>query len=143
MRVALNLEQILQRPPGGIGRYAAELARVLPTLGAPGEVAPQLLDQDGPALGHHQGVVEREGRDGVQVDPVRDVGLGVLVGDLTVEPGSRAIIHGTVEGRIYNKGGRVEMFGMADAVENLSPDAATIIDAAAHILRGRRLETIR
>ncbi len=38
MRVALNLEQCLQRPPGGIGRYAAELARVLPTLGAPGEV---------------------------------------------------------------------------------------------------------
>lgn len=38
MRVALNLEQCLQRPPGGIGRYAAELARVLPTLGAPGDV---------------------------------------------------------------------------------------------------------
>ncbi len=68
---------------------------------------------------------------------------GTIAGDLTVEPGSRAIIHGTVAGRIYNKGGRVEMFGMADAVENLSPDAATIIDAAAHILRGRRLETVR
>lgn len=38
MRVALNLEQCFQRPPGGIGRYAAELARVLPGLGAPGEV---------------------------------------------------------------------------------------------------------
>jgi len=68
---------------------------------------------------------------------------GTIAGDLTVEPGSRAIIHGTVAGRIYNKGGRFEMFGMADAVENLSPDAATIIDAAAHILRGRRLETVR
>ena len=38
MRVALNLEQCFQRPPGGIGRYAVELARVLPDAGAPGEV---------------------------------------------------------------------------------------------------------
>lgn len=30
MRLALNLEQLLQRPPGGIGRYTAELARLLP-----------------------------------------------------------------------------------------------------------------
>jgi glycosyltransferase involved in cell wall biosynthesis len=30
MRVALNLEQLLYSPPGGIGRYAAELARRLP-----------------------------------------------------------------------------------------------------------------
>jgi glycosyltransferase involved in cell wall biosynthesis len=30
MRVALNLEQLLNRPPGGIGRYTAELARLLP-----------------------------------------------------------------------------------------------------------------
>ena len=30
MRVALNVEQLLQRPPGGIGRYTAELARLLP-----------------------------------------------------------------------------------------------------------------
>src|SRR5262245_59276382 len=30
MRVALNLEQCFQRPPGGIGRYAAELGRLLP-----------------------------------------------------------------------------------------------------------------
>ena len=42
MRVALNLEQCFHRPPGGIGRYAAELARLLPDAGAPGEgvVAP-------------------------------------------------------------------------------------------------------
>src|SRR6187455_3737169 len=33
MRVALNLEQCFQRPPGGIGRYAAELARLLPDIG--------------------------------------------------------------------------------------------------------------
>ena len=29
MRVALNLEQLLTRPPGGVGRYTAELARLL------------------------------------------------------------------------------------------------------------------
>lgn len=38
MRVALNLEQCFQRPPGGIARYAAELARVLPTLDGPDSV---------------------------------------------------------------------------------------------------------
>ncbi|HEY4397094.1 MAG TPA: glycosyltransferase family 1 protein [Acidimicrobiia bacterium] len=32
MRVALNLEQLLQPAPGGIGRYTAELARLLPAL---------------------------------------------------------------------------------------------------------------
>ena len=32
MRVALNVEQLLQRPPGGIGRYTAELARLLPSV---------------------------------------------------------------------------------------------------------------
>src|SRR3954447_3378222 len=37
MRVALNLEQLFQRPPGGIGRYAAALARVLPTVGGSGD----------------------------------------------------------------------------------------------------------
>jgi glycosyltransferase involved in cell wall biosynthesis len=36
MRVALNLEQLLQPAPGGIGRYTAELARLLPTLPSTG-----------------------------------------------------------------------------------------------------------
>jgi glycosyltransferase involved in cell wall biosynthesis len=45
MRVALNLEQCFQRPPGGIGRYAAELARLLPETidpvdGRPVELVP-------------------------------------------------------------------------------------------------------
>jgi glycosyltransferase involved in cell wall biosynthesis len=45
MRVALNLEQCFQRPPGGIGRYAAELGRLLPQTddpvdGTPVEVVP-------------------------------------------------------------------------------------------------------
>src|SRR5260370_42158078 len=30
MRLALNIEQLLHRPPGGIGRYTAQLARLLP-----------------------------------------------------------------------------------------------------------------
>jgi len=30
IRVALNIEQLMQRPSGGIGRYAAELVRLLP-----------------------------------------------------------------------------------------------------------------
>lgn len=37
MRVALNLEQLLQHPPGGIGRYTAELARLLPRAESDGE----------------------------------------------------------------------------------------------------------
>jgi glycosyltransferase involved in cell wall biosynthesis len=37
MRVALNLEQLLNRPPGGIGRYTAELARLLPVPHESGE----------------------------------------------------------------------------------------------------------
>ena len=37
MRVALNLEQLLQHPPGGIGRYTAELARLLPLGDGTGE----------------------------------------------------------------------------------------------------------
>ena len=34
MRVALNLEQLLTTPSGGVGRYTAELARLLPALAA-------------------------------------------------------------------------------------------------------------
>lgn len=37
MRVAINLEQILHEAPGGIGRYSAALARLLPEV-APGDV---------------------------------------------------------------------------------------------------------
>lgn len=62
---------------------------------------------------------------------------GTIMGDLTVEPKARAILHGTVAGRIYNQGGRVEIFGMVGAVENLSADADTIIDAGAHVRGGR------
>ena len=43
MRVALNLEQLLHRPPGGIGRYSAELARLLPTSGEAGSERVEVL----------------------------------------------------------------------------------------------------
>lgn len=62
---------------------------------------------------------------------------GTIVGDLKVERGARAILHGTVAGRVYNDGGRVELFGMANAVANSSGDAITVIDPAAHVM-GRR-----
>ncbi len=68
---------------------------------------------------------------------VRFILHGTIAGNLTVEVGARAIIHGTVAGRVYNDGGRVEIFGLVDAVENLSPSAETIIDASAHVRGGR------
>src|SRR6266508_651355 len=37
MRLALNLEQLLHHPPGGIGSYTAELARLLPVDDGDGE----------------------------------------------------------------------------------------------------------
>ena len=62
---------------------------------------------------------------------------GTIAGDLKVEKGAQAILHGTVAGRIYNEGGRVELYGMADAVANSSRDAVTIIDPGAHVM-GKR-----
>jgi glycosyltransferase involved in cell wall biosynthesis len=38
VRVALNVEQLLYRSPGGIGRYTAQLATLLPATGAHDEV---------------------------------------------------------------------------------------------------------
>ncbi len=67
---------------------------------------------------------------------VRFILHGTIAGNLTIERGARAIVHGTVAGRIYNDGGRVELFGVADAVTNGAQDAITIIDPAAHV-RGR------
>src|SRR3546814_1111566 len=57
---------------------------------------------------------------------IRFILHGTITGNLTIETGARAIIHGTVAGRIYNEGGRVEIFGIADAVANGSRDAITI-----------------
>src|SRR3546814_16325568 len=48
---------------------------------------------------------------------------GTIARDLILEPGARAIIHGTVAGRICTEGGRAEIFGSVDGVEDLSPAA--------------------
>ena len=69
MRVALNLEQLLNRPPGGIGRYTAELARLLPVpheSGEPFDVVPFVAR-------HRRGEIERAlGAFGLpDLDPVR------------------------------------------------------------------------
>ena len=58
---------------------------------------------------------------------------GMITGDLTVEPGARVIIHGAVNGVVINDGGRVEIFGIVDAVVDRSPQAVTVIDPAAQI----------
>jgi glycosyltransferase involved in cell wall biosynthesis len=52
MRVALNLEQLLHRPPGGIGRYSAELARLLPVDGSAADERVEIL----PFVGRHERV---------------------------------------------------------------------------------------
>lgn len=64
MRVALNLEQLLQPAPGGIGRYTAELARLLPTL----------TSDDAPAI-ELVPFVARHRRDDVDAG-LREFGLG-------------------------------------------------------------------
>ncbi len=66
---------------------------------------------------------------------------GTIAGDLRVEKDARAIVRGTVAGRIYNDGGRVELFGMADAIASSLHDGMTIIDPAAHVLAGRKRRT--
>lgn len=58
---------------------------------------------------------------------VRLILHGTIAGDLTVEIDARATIHGTVAGRIWNHGGKVEVFGLAQGVEDVSPRATTII----------------
>jgi glycosyltransferase involved in cell wall biosynthesis len=67
MRVALNIEQLVHRPPGGIGRYTAELVRLLPDAD---------LDLITFVARHRRSTVERAlarfGLDGdAGVDPVR------------------------------------------------------------------------
>ena len=75
MRVALNVEQLLQRPPGGIGRYTAELARLLPQSF---ESGPGLGDDEAVELvpfvarHRHQTIETALGRFGLTgLDPVR------------------------------------------------------------------------
>lgn len=72
MRVALNVEQLLQRPPGGIGRYTAELARLLPQ--SPGSGADSDAVELVPFVARHRrSTIEAAlGRFGLTgLDPVR------------------------------------------------------------------------
>lgn len=58
---------------------------------------------------------------------------GLVTGDLVIEAKARAVIHGTVNGTIVNDGGRVEIFGTADATFDRSPQAVTVIDPVARV----------
>ena len=58
---------------------------------------------------------------------------GVIVGNLTVEPGGTAVIHGTVSGTVTNLGGCVEVYGAADALRDLDPDNPIRVAAGARI----------
>jgi hypothetical protein len=49
---------------------------------------------------------------------------------------ARAIIHGTVAGRIYNKVA-ASRFSAWSMLSKISHGAVTVIDAAAHVRRGR------
>ena len=70
MRVALNLEQLLQTPPGGVGRYTAELARLLPGLAAgdPGDAIELVPFVARHRAGHVTGALREFGLDAL--DPV-------------------------------------------------------------------------
>lgn len=52
---------------------------------------------------------------------VRLVLHGTIAGDLMVEADARATIYGTVAGHILNHGGKVEVFGLTQGVENVAP----------------------
>ena len=93
MRVALNLEQCFQRPPGGIGRYAAELARLLPETADPADGANVDLVpfvatclKAGMLTGSHQAVPlfwfnELDGRGPMPVrESIRHVRAGGVIG---------------------------------------------------------------
>ena len=124
MRVALNLEQLLQPTPGGIGRYAAELARVLPTLAAgadpgadPGEVADQVAEavEVVPFVARHPGPVV--------VTSMRAVGLGPA----TVLPWPRPLLYD-----LWNRWGR------ADPLRHLPAGAVDVVHAPSVAVPPRR-----
>src|SRR4029450_8933465 len=79
MRVALNLEQLLQPATGGVGRYTAELARLLPTL--PSTDADEIKRVPAPAPHRREDVEPR----------LRDFGLDGV--DPVVLPLPRPLLH--------------------------------------------------
>ena len=66
---------------------------------------------------------------------------GMIVGDLDIEAGARAIVRGSVQGTVRNHGGHVEIFGSVGAVVDLSSEAQTVVDAQALIGGQRQSET--
>jgi glycosyltransferase involved in cell wall biosynthesis len=65
MRVALNVEQLVHRPPGGVGRYTAELVRLLP--GRDVDLVPFVARHQRSAV--RQALAQFD-LDGARVDPV-------------------------------------------------------------------------
>jgi glycosyltransferase involved in cell wall biosynthesis len=92
VRVGINLEQLLLRPPGGIGRYVAELARLLPVAGGAGsgaagaepvELRPFVARHDPAAVRAALDAFGLDGLDPVRL-PVPRVALDDLWNDLGV-----------------------------------------------------------
>jgi hypothetical protein len=52
---------------------------------------------------------------------------GMITGDLIVEPDGKAIVHGTVNGAVRNRGGSVIIYGMVDDCSDEHPGAQTVI----------------
>jgi hypothetical protein len=65
-----------------------------------------------------------------------DLGLlGMVIGDLVIEPGVRVMLHGTVTGSVYNGGGVLAVFGTVRG-NIITTDGQTGIDSTAQI-RGK------
>lgn len=62
---------------------------------------------------------------------------GMIIGDLTVERGGKAILHGIVTGTVHNDGGHISIFGVVEDVIDLSTESQTVIHAGA-LIRKRR-----
>ena len=58
---------------------------------------------------------------------------GVIIGNLLIEAGGADVVHGTVNGTLVNRGGHVELFGTANAVQDLAPGSPTRIVAGGRI----------
>ena len=58
---------------------------------------------------------------------------GVIIGNLLVEAGGTAVVRGTVNGTLVNRGGDVELFGTANAVQELGAGSPVRVAAGARI----------
>jgi hypothetical protein len=98
VRVAVNVEQLLHEAPGGIGRYTAELLRLLPAQGV--DVTPFTAR-------HARDDVERalraQGLDGVEVrhpshSPSDISRLSAIARELDLVPSGGSDWHGAADG---------------------------------------------